>query len=635
VAGSTWFLAALVTLLTWFPRGHAIQPNLDASAITGLHLSAVMGLDAGREVIFTYGPLGFLAFRNAIFDSTALWSALYIVAVRYTLCASLLWVARRNFPVLIAVPLAVAGALVVYDEELTAIAFLWSAAALGPGAPLRSERLAVYGSALLAGLAILVKPSVGVNVLAITGITVLALPGPRGRHLLGFVGTYALTVLALLLAATQSPLAFPDYIVNSLQLGSGYQTAFVLGEPSAGVLLIAGLLVAGGLAWTVYASAGLPGLQRGALIAMVAYYCYAEFKIGFTRFGFSGHLGRFTAAMMLPWFAFPMEGRVQRGAAAAAIVAIGALWFPWTSIPVDFRLDLRANADRAVSDIRGLVDAGERERVREDSRRGLRAQYGLDARALRLLHDQRVDAEPWEASLIWAYGLDWSPAPIFQALAANTPRLDRINAGWLSDPDGPTRIVRPVIYPVLTSRQPVPAHVESVDGRYAAYDTPSQTLAMLCNFAPLDTTPKFQILGRTEDRCGEKHELSTVTAGFDEPVPVPRPPGPDQIVLAEVDGIVPSRLELLRTSLYRALRRWISFGDGRRYQLTPLNAGEPLLLRAPPKADLPPPYALAPDAATISFERESGFPSPPDTVEITFTAMRVAPVGEGTVRGFS
>jgi hypothetical protein len=91
----------------------------------------------------------------------------------------------------------------------------------------------------------------------------------------------------------------------------------------------------------------------------------------------------------------------------------------------------------------------------------------------------------------------------------------------------------------------------------------------------------------------------------------------------------------VRTSLYRALRRYITFDGATRYQLTPLNAGEPLLLRAPPKVDLPLPYALAPNTRSIAFSRESGFTSPPETVEITFTTMKVEPAPQGSVRGFS
>ena len=56
----TPLLGILLTLVTWSLQFAYPAPGIDASWRGGLYLAAEEGLDYGREIVFTYGPLGFL-----------------------------------------------------------------------------------------------------------------------------------------------------------------------------------------------------------------------------------------------------------------------------------------------------------------------------------------------------------------------------------------------------------------------------------------------------------------------------------------------------------------------------------------------------------------------------------------------
>src|SRR5947207_1288773 len=58
-----WLAAVALVLaaLTWQVQNFKPHVGVDNSWAIALHLAAVHGLDYGRDVVFTYGPLGFLS----------------------------------------------------------------------------------------------------------------------------------------------------------------------------------------------------------------------------------------------------------------------------------------------------------------------------------------------------------------------------------------------------------------------------------------------------------------------------------------------------------------------------------------------------------------------------------------------
>jgi hypothetical protein len=229
----------------------------------------------------------------------------------------------------------------------------------------------------------------------------------------------------------------------------------------------------------------------------------------------------------------------------------------------------------------------------------LALQYRLEPSTLRLLREHTVDIDPWEASLAWAYGLDWHPLPVIQDYSAYTATLDRADATALSTSSGPERILRE-----NTTLVGLGNPNGTIDGRNPAWDPPAKTLAMLCHYAPLQTTARWQVLRRSTDRCGPARLIGTFKAGDGETVRLP-PAGAGAILEARLVGAGVSGFERLRTFLYRARFRYLTVNGRFSYRLVPGTAGDGLLMDADPKVDFPAPFAVSPGARTIAL---SGVP---------------------------
>src|SRR5439155_7490205 len=163
------------------------------------------------------------------------------------------------------------------------------------------------------------------------------------------------------------------------------------------------------------------------------------------------------------------------------------------------------NAKLAVTQVHDLLDPSRRDNVNQVSRVLLQATYGLDPTTRGLIGDHTVDVYPAEAAIAWAYGLNWHPLPVFQSYAAYTPFLDHRNAAAVASPSGAQVILR--YQPGLG--QGGVSTTAGVDGRYAPYDAPATTLAMLCNFRQARASGAFELLVRRTDRCGAPRALES------------------------------------------------------------------------------------------------------------------------------
>ena len=107
-------LAALVALVSW-PLGSDLDPRLDADGAweIGLRQALHDGLDYGPDVLFTYGPLGFLHVPLLVYPwsarlAFAWWALMHLVLVATLLWALTLGLRSRVLAVILTIPLAVA-----------------------------------------------------------------------------------------------------------------------------------------------------------------------------------------------------------------------------------------------------------------------------------------------------------------------------------------------------------------------------------------------------------------------------------------------------------------------------------------------------------------------------------------------
>src|SRR3954447_442892 len=88
--------AALVTLVSWLVKG-AMEPRLDLDGAWEIALRQGLhdGLQFGPDLLFTYGPLGFLREPLLVYPMTARLAFVYGLIIHFALCAALIWGLRR------------------------------------------------------------------------------------------------------------------------------------------------------------------------------------------------------------------------------------------------------------------------------------------------------------------------------------------------------------------------------------------------------------------------------------------------------------------------------------------------------------------------------------------------------------
>jgi len=579
--------AAALFVFTWPLAARVPTAGLDNSWVAGLGMALRDHLDYGREVIFTYGPWGFVE-HLALYDTEA-----YRLALGYHLVlrgaeALLVWIAvsrtwGRGWGFLVAALTLWATFLV----EPRAVVSLVIAILIVTSAP---RSLAWWIPAVLglwSGFELLGKASTGAQVLLVLAAALALGPQPRRWRTLGiFAAGAAGGLLVSWLALGQALGAIPVFVRGSLEIIVGYTPAMSLDDPALRWEYFAalGLAVAAGLG---VRAATAQRIERGGtgLAVVSALFFFFTFKEGFVRHD-AGHDILFFAAVIallavLPW------GAAHRAQALLALMLGVFVFLGLGNTDLAALVNPRDSLRNLRQDLRLAYRAGERNALVEQSRATMIAGYGLKPATLAALQGHTVHVLPWEIGVAWAYRLQWRPLPVFQDYSVYTSWLDATNAGRLGASDGPERILQ--------------APPEAIDGRLPAWEPPQQNVTLLCRGRRIAAQAAWRVLAIGADRCGPPRRLSTVHTTWGGPVAVPAV-GPRQLLTMRVSGVDPSGLERLRALVWQPAPRYAEL-DGHPYRLITATAGDGLLLRAPASIDPPGPFHLAPAPSVLRFLR--------------------------------
>ncbi len=544
------------------------------------------GLNFGTDIVVQYGPLGFLKFPTTFDLELAAWSFTYVVTVQVLTAGLLVWAAHRWSGRWTA-----AAAMAAIATSLLAEPRTWQ---LGSSAPVyvlavvacahvvRGDAPPWLGTALafggggFVGIEVLGKVNLAVLVGVMVVFTLVVAPD-RARHLTRFGLTFLVTVTSAWFLTGQSITSVDDYVRMSVEVLRGWpvlSSTGGLGLSHLLALLAASLTIAAG--WLTTRT--LPTNRRVLLLALVAFFLLITFKSTFSIPG-----GRtfiyFNSAVGL-WFAFRWgSNRMLPLAAFAALVAIyfvNAALIPTdiTTKTVAVGINPLNNRPTSLLDTLGPNEARAR----------LRGQYQLSARPLELIGSRSVHIHPGEASLAWAYELNWRPIPVFEPQMVTTRTLDQLNATSLESAGGPSR--------VLLERSEI-----------GLSSTPATTVAMLCHFRQLYADSRWQVLARGSNRCGRERIVRRVTVQAGQTIRVPQIP--DAMVRAKIHGLDYGFLEVAAIGFLPRVGRSITI-DGVSDDLVPDKASAGVMLRVPPELDYPGASRVSPQAETISLGSADG-----------------------------
>lgn len=595
---TAWLVALgvgpLIVLLAWRTFAEIPEASLDQSWHAALSMAAHdTRLQWGTDLVFTYGPFGWLRSHRDWYSDTSGYAFLYYLATHSAL-ASCLWLRlRRPFGSLIAA-LLLLPLMWAIDDATTALAFAAAIVLLEITADNRRALLLAAGLGALGSFELLGKINAGVTIL-VAGALAAALSGPRllvtrrfGAWTLGAV--IGLPLFWLL--AGQSLGHIPDYLHNAARVVSGYSQSMGYDEPAQ--------------RWTLWLAIGFTGLglaairsqmapelarRRTAVAVLWLAWCFMYFKAGFVRQD-SGHTFLFFAAAGPALAAI----RWRRSWRTAGLVLLAPACFLWVNgAPASRMIDPVAHLDSAREQLPALWRPGRRQLMERIGRERSIASYPIDPAVIDAIGRHSVTVEPYLTYVVWAYRMRWNPLPVFQDYQAYTHGLDALNAAKLLGDDAPER--------VLYNTTP------DIDGRLPSFDTPATARARLCRYTPMVARGDWLVLARGANRCTVPELVGSVRTAWGEPMPVPAPRSADAVVMVRIAGGGVQGAERLRSLLYRSYERRVAMEPGGRVQrVMPGTLGSGLPLRAGSRADLPAPFNVAPGAESIALQRSGGQP---------------------------
>lgn len=564
LAFSILMSGAPATLLTF--------AGLDASWALGLNVARANDFQFGQDLIFSYGPWGYLdhpaPLGDGLFGIALLYSVLAVAGLFVTSYVAL----RRRWdqsPVAAAACAAAITAILGATVEASALALAACAAAALIHAVTLAEGARRVGTitllpvaiAVVAGLLVQVKVSVGVAAAVIAFLTALGDLSIR-RLVVDTVATGAAFIASFLLfwsLAGQQFQWLPEWVRGSMEIVRGYPEAMAF-ERADGLLgYLVGLVLAIFVVVQCVRLARRVGVRRAAVPTLLAAALGVfAFKAAFTRHD-DHELTFFALVTAILLSLAPLARHRWSGVVAlvGALVMVmpGATW-----------LDVRQARDewRVAMQI-ALVEPSAEVYYDRGKEQG-RATYQLPEEFVTAIADHPVSVDPYDVALAIDYDMTWHPLPVFQAYSAYTPYLDRLNA----------RAARSAPADQLMLRIPT----ASIDARNPRWETPEYTLTLACEYTQQLSDGLWSLMRHDEPRCSGREEVGRQHVTANESATVP-PARPDELVLAQFQPdstSIPARLG------HTIFKDWGQFAvevDDESFQLPEALAGGPLIVSYP------------------------------------------------------
>jgi hypothetical protein len=557
------------------PAGTGLDPSWKAA----LTQAAVHHFQFGRDVIFTYGPLGFffegaamppVTFAISLFRIANILAFFAVVAWRLlseeqspsqaalvfgagiagitlsslpdyvALFSFLAYVTSQRFTsardrrraalalgLLTAFVLLTKFTLFIDVVGCSLIIFAFSLFDQARERTVDIQALAVYVfTTLICGqlffLAFLIPANVPVTLATILAGSFAAWHFRHHLHRIGGRLKSPQLLLGAVVIATATAFfdtPFSTYIYTSLQVAAGYSSAMVIEGPLGQTLIGAAELAA-----LVLVSLTVKRRLSAGVSLALCYALWASFKHGFVRE--DGHVVIFFATAVFVAALLTDSHAGRRTMARAAFVFAIAIMILVTEIPnvhgTDFfeRFGPKAALANFGSSIKALANARASAAENEAALRPDR----LATSATAMIGDASTAVLPWEQSLIFANGLNWRPVPVLQSYSAYTQALDRIDRDWFAR-EGPKFIL---------------LSYTDIDGRYLFADQPSTYDYVICHYAfagytPVGSDSQLMLLAHEDrSRCQAPGQKEDVSAGRADAVRVPRIKA-GEFILADID----------------------------------------------------------------------------------------------------
>jgi hypothetical protein len=461
-------ILVLVPFEPSFPEG-----GLEWSWVYAMNIAVARGLQFGRDVIFTYGPLASMAtgaYHPATDTITIISRLIFAAAVFMVFLGAC---DRKHQLWLLALPLVLSQRFGL-DPIFMMLPPMFLLFCVRNSFSSTARAVTILLSAAAFGLMPLVKGTFAPAV-AICGSAALLILWRQDRRLvLGAVAVFVATLVCGWLASSQNLDGLLNYFIAQQPIISGYSDAMssngaidevVVFAVVACLLLIALWISKERAPWFVLGS--------------VALIFFLAFKAGFVRHDAHAAVALYGLLFLGFFIALWAPGRFSLAAfmvAAVACVLITSRYTERTSATM-----ASAFTGSIATSIRGL-----HARVFNPtlfSERLAAANEKIRASMPLPRADGSADIYPIDLAALFASDIHWAPRPVFQSYSAYTPKLAQLNRDHV-ERSGPDRVF---------------FRMSPVDGRFAPMEDGASWLPLLARYRATGFAGEFAVLDRRTD----------------------------------------------------------------------------------------------------------------------------------------
>jgi hypothetical protein len=554
----------IISFLCSFPKiGGPITTGLNSSFQFAFNYSFSKNIQIGKDIIFTYGPLGFFAFPQPIGENLLL-TVIVVSFLKFAFLMAFLYLhflIKKPNTLLIKLEALVILAIVSFLTDLGFTLIFFTATLLLLHEETRNTTYVVF-AIVLSSFSILVKSSFGiVSILLVLSYGVLDSFQRKDikRLILTNSGVVVSFVLGWLVIYRNLS-GIGDYLHGTLELSVGNSSAMTINPKNNWFILSIFFMLCLSLPFYIREK------KVFILYGMFFLPLFAFFKYAFSREDHIYLFYFFIIHFYCLLFVCLRKIRVR----VFVIVAISLLAFFANMKYVKMGIRMTKSKIFAVngpSNFKRIVlnfDDYEKN-LFVKSKTNLRT-HGLEESVMRTIGAQPVDIYPWETSFILANDLNWQPRPIFQSFVAYTPWLDRQNALFFDSHKSPKYIIWEVDH--------WRGEVSSIDERYLLNDEPLTIYAILNHYKLIHRDKQIALLERVFiNRLKEPRLIGSKKGHWAEWIEVP--PLRNGMIRARVD-VSRKMIGSLKRLLYKEEEFFIEYrlenGDIKKYRLVIDNA---------------------------------------------------------------
>jgi hypothetical protein len=445
-----------------FPEiGSPITAGIDPSYQFALNYFFSHNIQIGKDIIYTYGPLGFLLFPKPIGNNVVI-SVVIIPLLKLAFLMSFLFLnfmIKKPNTLTDKIGMSVIFVIISFLTDLgLLLVFLPASLLLLYGET--KKRIFVVLAVVITSTSILVKSSLGiVNILLLLSYqTIDTLQFKNIKLFLYVLLGLALAFLLEWFVIYQDFSGIANYLWGTWELSSGNSSAMTINPEDSWILLSIFFLLCFSLPFYIKEK------RIFILYGMFFLPLFAFFKYAFGR---EDHI-HFFLFYMICFYCLALACLRRFKVRVFLIVLISLSAFMANTIYVKGSMRPIRAKRYAINGLfyfeREVLNLQDYETfLLETSRVQLRSKV-LNKNVLRVIGKNSVDVYPYETTYIHANSLNWQPRPVIQSYVAYTPWLDKRNAMFFDSPRSPQFII--------WDTGNFLGETSSIDGRYVLNDEP-------------------------------------------------------------------------------------------------------------------------------------------------------------------